>query len=97
MGTYKYKTTEASMGRLTPQHPHAVPGLSDNGNAITYEVTDVPDGVSMQACMMALDTTCLLPSDLHSVPYAMLRPGRIIRQHDVEEHAARVRLFGVNA
>jgi hypothetical protein len=78
MTTMKFKTLESTSGRLSPQAPHVPAGVTQDGRVMTYEVTDVPAGVSMAEVMRLADGTVWLSR--FSASFDEIGVGRILAQ-----------------
>lgn len=80
MKTQKFKSTEESEGRLTLQHPDAVPG--SNGKIVTYVVVNIPDGVKTEKVKKLLERTTAYPAQ-HYFQFSELGEGKILKPNQI--------------
>lgn len=79
MRTIKVKTTEASGGQCTLQHPGAP--LGNCGRVISYQITEIPDNVGTpEVVKLFNETTDLtwLGNPRHAFRFSELGVGKII-------------------
>lgn len=74
--TLKFKTTEASCGLATLQHPNAP--LGHHGQSITYEVVDIPGSVSDREVARLFNASCPVTINL-TFAFSELGVGHLVR------------------
>ena len=74
-----FKTTEKSMGILSPQHSSIKPGLDESGQVITYLITDIPDYIPTLEVLRLAQGTVFMSNNCFQFNFDQIGIGKIVR------------------